>query len=62
VNPGSYVGFFNPQTGDHETFTAKGDEKAMQRMKIKQRAKAARRAIRYQRFGAKKSGAGKKAA
>jgi hypothetical protein len=62
VNPGGYVGFFNPQTGDHETFSAKGDEKAMKRMQIKLRAKSARRAIRYQRFQAKKTPVGKKAA
>lgn len=53
VNPGGYVGFFNPQTGQHETFSMKGDEKAAERIKIKLRAKAARRAIRYQRFGVK---------
>lgn len=29
----------------------KGDEKAAERIKIKLRAKVARRAIRYQRFG-----------
>ncbi|HEX6801022.1 MAG TPA: hypothetical protein VF130_00970 [Candidatus Binatia bacterium] len=60
VNPGGYVGFFNPKTGDYETFSAKGDAKAMERMQIKLRAKAARRAIRYQRFGAKKATAGEK--
>lgn len=62
VNPGGYIGFFNPQTGEHEIFTAKGDEKAMERMQIKLRAKAARRAIRYQRFVAKKVAAKKTAA
>ena len=62
VNPGGYVGFFNPQTGEHETFSAKGDDKAMERMRIKLGAKAARRAIRYQRFGAKKATAAKKTA
>ena len=53
VNPGGYVGFFNPQTGDHETFSRKGDKQAEERMKIKLQGKAARRAIRYQRFGMK---------
>jgi hypothetical protein len=62
VNPGGFVGFFNPETGDHETFSAKGDVKAKRRMEIKLRAKAARRAIRYQRFGAKKVSPAKKAA
>ena len=55
VNPGGYVGFFNPQTADHETFSRKGDAEAEQRMKIKFKAKSARRAIRYQRFGANKA-------
>ena len=50
VNPGGYVGFFNPQTGEHETFSMKGDKEAAKRIQIKLRAKAARRAIRYQRF------------
>jgi hypothetical protein len=62
VNPGGYVGFFNPQSGEHETFSAKGDEKAMARMQIKLGAKSARRAIRYQRFQAKKKATGKTAA
>ncbi|OGQ80207.1 MAG: hypothetical protein A3F90_12770 [Deltaproteobacteria bacterium RIFCSPLOWO2_12_FULL_60_19] len=56
VNPGGYVGFFNPQTGEHETFSRKGDTQAEERMKIKLKGKAARRAIRYQRFGAKRHG------
>ena len=56
VNPGGYVGFFNPQTAEHETFSRKGDKEAEERIKIKLQAKAARRAIRYQRFGAKQRG------
>jgi hypothetical protein len=59
VNPGGYVGFFNPQTGEHETFSRKGDAQAEERMKIKLQGKAARRAIRYQRFGAKGAAAKK---
>lgn len=62
VNPGGYVGFFNPQTGQHETFSMKGDKEAAERMKIKLQAKAARRAIRYQRFGVKAAPAKKTAA
>ncbi len=49
VNPGGYVGFFNPETGEHETFSRKGDARAEERMEIKNKALAARRAIRYQR-------------
>jgi hypothetical protein len=62
VNPGGYIGFFNPQTGEHETFSRKGDTQAEERMKIKLRAKTARRAIRYRRFGVKTAAAKKTAA
>jgi hypothetical protein len=61
VNPGGYIGFFNPQTGEHETYSRKGDTQAEQRMQIKFKAKGARRAIRYRRFGVK-TGAAKKTA
>ncbi len=50
VNPGGYIGFFNPKTGKHHTFERKGDKRAIQRKKIKLRAQQARRACRYQRF------------
>ncbi len=50
VNPGGYIGFFNPKTGQHETFSIKGDRIAQKRLEIKSQAKGARRAIRYQRF------------
>jgi hypothetical protein len=49
VSPGGYVGFFDPQLGDMDTYTIKGDTVAKKRLEIKQRAKGARRAIRYQR-------------
>ena len=62
VNPGGYVGFFNPQTGEHETFSRKGDTQAEERMKIKFKAKGARRAIRYRRFEVKTAAAKKTAA
>lgn len=52
VNPGGYIGFFNPATGKDETFSMKGDRGAAKRLKIKSAAKGARRAIRYQRFRA----------
>jgi hypothetical protein len=57
VNPGGYIGFFNPQTGKHETFSRKADKEAEKRMKIKLQAKTARRAIRYQRYRLKPSAA-----
>ena len=49
VNPGGYLGYFDPETGKHETYTHEGDRRAAERMKIKSRALKARRASRYQR-------------
>jgi hypothetical protein len=48
VNPGGYIGFFDPQKQDTDTFEA--DAKAKQRQKIKSRGRGARRGIRYGRF------------
>ena len=48
VNPGGYIGFFDPKTQRHETFTMKDDAEAARRMEIKSKAGNARRAIRYQ--------------
>ena len=48
VNPGGYVGFYDPRTGQHTTFTA--DKAGARRLRIKQEARQARRGIRYQRF------------
>jgi hypothetical protein len=50
VNPGGYVGFYDPETGDHDQFTRKGDKVAQKRLKVKGEAKSARRAQRYTRF------------
>ena len=50
VNPGGYVGFFDPETGDHETFSLKADRVAVKRLKLKSQAKGARRGIRYKRY------------
>ncbi len=47
VNLGGYVGFFNPQTGEHETFTAKGDRRAEQRLTLKLAAGKTRRSVRH---------------
>jgi hypothetical protein len=43
VNPGGYIGYFNPATGESEAFSLRGDKKAAQRLAIKQKAKDARR-------------------
>jgi hypothetical protein len=50
INPGGYVGFFDPQLGDHDTFSIRGDAVALVRLAVKSRSKGARRAIRYQTF------------
>jgi hypothetical protein len=42
INPGGYVGFFNPQTGEYETFAMKGDKKAQERLKYKLQTETAR--------------------
>jgi hypothetical protein len=48
VNPGGYVGFFNPATGKHETFSMRDDSWAARRSQIKAVAHDARRAARHQ--------------
>jgi len=47
INPGGYIGFFDPELGDHDTFTIQGDATALKRLEVKSRAKEARRAVRY---------------
>jgi hypothetical protein len=49
INPGGYIGFFNPETGEHETVSLHGDSEARRRLTIKSKYKGARRGIRYQR-------------
>jgi hypothetical protein len=51
VNPGGYVGFFNPATGRHETFALRDDKWAARRAEIKAVAQEARRAGRHQVLG-----------
>jgi hypothetical protein len=46
INPGGYVGFYDPATRKHETIDA--DEKARKRQEIKSQAGLARRGVRYQ--------------
>lgn len=50
VNPGGYVGFFDPQKADHDTFSMKGDGLAARRLVLKSKAKGARRSVRYQKM------------
>jgi hypothetical protein len=53
INPGGYVGFYDPELEDMDTVDA--DPKAARRREIKSRGKGARRGIRYGRFHATKS-------
>ena len=52
VNPGGYVGFYNPERNRHETFAMSGDTEAARRIDIKGAAAAARRGGRHQETGA----------
>jgi hypothetical protein len=47
INPGGYIGFFDPRTRKHETFAIKGDALAKRRLDIKSKAQRTRRSIRY---------------
>lgn len=47
VNPGGYVGFFNPAKNKDETFAQFGDVLAKNRLQMKKQLKLARRAARY---------------
>ncbi len=47
INPGGYIGFYNPATKQHETFALKDDEVARKRLAIKRKARLTRRSVRY---------------
>jgi hypothetical protein len=47
VNPGGYLGFFNPATTKSESFFKEGDHLASRRLRIKTRAEGARRAFKH---------------
>jgi hypothetical protein len=47
INPGGYIGFFNPRSGDDETVSRRGDRRAAQRLRIKSKASITRRSMRY---------------
>jgi hypothetical protein len=51
VNPGGYVGFYDPRKRDHATFAIEGDGLAKRRLQIKLKAKSTRRAVRYKSRG-----------
>jgi hypothetical protein len=48
INPGGYIGFFNPETNDHETVSLPGDAEAARRIELKSEYLFGRRALRYQ--------------
>ena len=48
VNPGGYVGFLDPATGQMDTWSAPGDAQAERRHKIKGTLGASRRTLRYE--------------
>jgi len=47
INPGGYIGFFDPTTKKDDQYAIEGDQSAARRLKIKAQAKQARRAVRY---------------
>lgn len=49
VNPGGYVGFYDPEINDYDTYSMDGDALAKDRMRIKGALKSARRANRYRK-------------
>jgi hypothetical protein len=48
INPGGYIGFYNPDTKSHETFALKDDARARARQKIKAKGQLTRRSVRHQ--------------
>ncbi|AZP11804.1 alkaline phosphatase family protein [Undibacterium parvum] len=46
VNPGGYVGYYDPQSRTHETYAAPDDKKAQQRIAIKGKVKFGRSYVR----------------
>ncbi|HZN38422.1 MAG TPA: hypothetical protein VFD82_06440 [Planctomycetota bacterium] len=52
VNPGGYVGFYDPSLKQHDTYTLAHDQVAAFRMKEKSAAKIARRSNRYRSLSA----------
>jgi hypothetical protein len=47
LNPGGYIGFFDPITGHHETYTVPDDHAAEERIAAKNRFKGAKRSDRH---------------
>lgn len=54
VNPGGYVGYYDPASRDHVTYWDPDDAEAADRSRIKSAAKLARRSMRYRQLGVAK--------
>jgi hypothetical protein len=50
INPGGYIAFFNPDSGEDEMATLEGDRRAQRRLKLKRSYGGGRRSVRHQRF------------
>ncbi len=50
VNPGGYLGYYDPAKKKDGSFFARGDAKAERRLEVKRKARGARRAVRYSRL------------
>ena len=50
VNPGGYIGFYDPAKKRSGAFFAAGDQRAERRLQFKKKAKGARRSVRYSRL------------
>jgi hypothetical protein len=61
INPGGYVGFYNPESGEHETFSLKADKTAEKRLALKAKAAITRRSLRYRRNHATTTDTGRSA-
>ncbi|HLF76419.1 MAG TPA: hypothetical protein VJB57_02925 [Dehalococcoidia bacterium] len=48
VHPGGYIGYYNPESGEHEVFFAEGDVVSLRRLRFKNELGLARRSRRYQ--------------
>lgn len=46
INPGGYIGFFDPELQDHATFAVAGDTEGPDRLRIKEQIRLTRRSIR----------------
>ncbi len=47
INPGGYIGFYDPNDQRHDTFALTNDKRAKKRLEIKSTAKQTRRGVRY---------------